>query len=71
MEQRISLVTLGVADHVAARDSYVRLGLRRTLELDGVAFFQVGGSILGPWSRAELAIDPCVREDGSVVLPRS
>jgi uncharacterized protein len=64
MEQRISLVTLGVADHAAARDFYERLGWQRTLELDGTTFFQVGGSILSLWSRELLAEDSGVSDGG-------
>src|SRR5262245_44615529 len=64
MEQRISLITLGVADHAAARDFYERLGWRRTLELDGTTFFQVGGSILSLWSRELLAEDSGMSDGG-------
>ena len=48
MEQRLSLVTLGVADLARSRNFYERLGWRRSMkEADGVAFFQAGGMILG------------------------
>ena len=64
MEQRISLVTLGVADHAAATAFYERLGWQRTLELESTTFFQVGGSILSLWSRELLAEDSGVSDGG-------
>ena len=64
MEQRVSLVTLGVADLDRARRFYEALGWRSDSKPEtGVVFFQAGGMILGLWSRAELAED-CVVEDG-------
>jgi catechol 2,3-dioxygenase-like lactoylglutathione lyase family enzyme len=58
MEQRISLVTLGVEDVAASRRFYERLGWRASGPGgDGVAFFQAGGMILSLYGRAELAAD--------------
>ena len=57
MEQRISLITLGVADHAVSRAFYERLGWRCTLDLGGPIFFQAGGLALGLWARDELAAD--------------
>jgi hypothetical protein len=63
MEQRVSLVTLGVADLERARRFYEALGWQSNSKLeDGVVFFQAGGMVLALWSRAELAKD-CVVED--------
>jgi catechol 2,3-dioxygenase-like lactoylglutathione lyase family enzyme len=46
MEQRISLVTLGVADLAASREFYGRLGWRPTGPTEEVVFFQAGGSVV-------------------------
>ncbi len=64
MEQRISLVTLGVADLDRARSFYEALGWRRTGDDEGVVFFQAGGMVLALWSRAELAADSGVEDGG-------
>jgi catechol 2,3-dioxygenase-like lactoylglutathione lyase family enzyme len=57
MEQRLSLVTLGVADLGRARTFYERLGWRATGPTEDVVFFQAGGMVLGLWGRVELAAD--------------
>ena len=57
MEQRLSLVTLGVADVPRARTFYEALGWRAANDRDDVAFFQVGGGVLALWGRGELAED--------------
>lgn len=58
MEQRISLVTLGVEDVAASRRFYERLGWRASgPSHDGVAFFQAGGMVLSLYGRADLAAD--------------
>jgi uncharacterized protein len=63
MDQRISLITLGVADVARARAFYEALGWRRGgPDLEEVAFFQCGGMVLGLWSRTALAADS-MRED--------
>jgi uncharacterized protein len=64
MEQRMSLVTLGVTDIPAARAFYERLGWRRTGEGDDVVFFQTGRSVLALWGRGELAADSGVVHGG-------
>ena len=64
MEQRLSLVTLGVADLDVARRFYEALGWRETPRAEGVVFFQSGGMILGLWSRTELAEDSSVADGG-------
>ena len=64
MEQRISLVTLGVADVERARTFYERLGFENRAQPDaGVVFFQAGGIVLGLWDRAALAKDSGVADD--------
>jgi catechol 2,3-dioxygenase-like lactoylglutathione lyase family enzyme len=64
VEQRLSLVTLGVADVRRAREFYERLGWRRTGEGDDVAFFQAGCMIFALWGRDELAKDSTVEDAG-------
>src|SRR3546814_9898026 len=59
MEQRLSLVTLGVSDLARACRFYEDgLGWRRDGGVEGeVAFYQLGGMILALWGRDELAAD--------------
>jgi catechol 2,3-dioxygenase-like lactoylglutathione lyase family enzyme len=65
MEQRVSLVTLGVADLARARHFYEQLGWRSTSAPDlGVVFFQSGSMVLGLWSREELAKDSGTHDAG-------
>jgi len=56
MEQRISLVTLGVEDVPRARAFYEQLGWRGQ-EVQETVFFQAGGLVVVLWSRAALAAD--------------
>lgn len=66
MEQRLSLVTLGVADLARARRFYEEgLGWRRGNAEDGVAFYQMPGAILALWSRPDLAEDAGVADSGA------
>ena len=58
MDQRITLVTLGVEDLERSRDFYERLGWVRSLKgAEGVAFYQAGRMGLALWPRADLARD--------------
>jgi catechol 2,3-dioxygenase-like lactoylglutathione lyase family enzyme len=63
MEQRISLVTLGVADVSRARAFYERLGWRGQ-EVEETVFFQAGGLALVLWGRDKLAEDAAVADSG-------
>ena len=56
MEQRISLVTLGVADLPRARAFYEGLGWRGQ-EVEETVFFQAGGLAVVLWGRDKLAAD--------------
>ncbi|MFE9629461.1 VOC family protein [Streptomyces sp. NPDC006463] len=56
MEQRISLVTLGVADLTRAKGFYSALGWRGT-EVEETVFHQAGGLALVLWDRRKLAAD--------------
>jgi catechol 2,3-dioxygenase-like lactoylglutathione lyase family enzyme len=65
VEQRLSLITLGVADVDRARAFYEALGWTTGAEPgDDVVFFPTGGLILALWSRAELASDSGVSDGG-------
>ncbi len=65
MEQRVSLVTLGVADLARARAFYEALGWRTGADPgDDVAFFQAAGMVVALWSRASLAEDSGVEDSG-------
>ena len=65
MEQRLSLVTLGVADLAAARAFYERLGwVSNSPPEIGVVFFQSGGMVVALWDRGELARDSGVTDGG-------
>jgi uncharacterized protein len=64
MEQRVSLVTLGVADAARSRAFYEALGWQVGWSDDDVVFFQTGGMIFALWSRAKLAEDSAVEDSG-------
>ncbi|HEY0415283.1 MAG TPA: VOC family protein [Gaiellaceae bacterium] len=65
MDQRLSLVTLGVADVARARTFYEALGWTTgAAPDDDVVFFQAGGMIVALWSRASLAEDSGVEDTG-------
>ena len=65
MKQRLSLVTLGVADLGRARAFYEELGWTTGAGPDDdVVFFQAGEMIVALWDRARLAEDSCVADDG-------
>ncbi len=65
MEQRLSLVTLGVADLARALRFYEALGWRRGNDHAEVAFFQLGGIIVALWGREALAADAGLPSEGS------
>ena len=57
MEQRISLITLGVADMEAAAKFYEALGWAKVDSPDGVVAFDLIGQVLGLYPKAALAED--------------
>lgn len=63
MDQRLSLVTLGVADLPRARAFYETLGWTGTSPDDDVMFFQAGGMVVALWSREKLAADSGITAD--------
>ena len=65
MEQRVSLVTLGVSDLARARAFYEALGWTTGAGPDDdVVFFQAGGMLLALWGRDQLAEDSVVEDRG-------
>ena len=65
MEQRLSLITLGVSDLARARAFYEGMGWTTGADPgDDVVFFQTPGCILALWDRAKLAEDSAVTDSG-------
>ncbi len=64
MDNRVSLVTLGVADTGRARAFYEALGWSGMSPDGDVVFFQAGGMILALWGRDKLAEDSTVEDPG-------
>jgi catechol 2,3-dioxygenase-like lactoylglutathione lyase family enzyme len=65
VKQRVSLITLGVADLARARAFYEALGWSTGAEPgDDVVFFQAGDMVLALWGRARLAEDSAVEDSG-------
>jgi len=63
MEQRVSLITLGVEDLRRARAFYEGLGWQtNAAPQDDVVFFQAGGMVVALWGRARLAEDSGVED---------
>jgi catechol 2,3-dioxygenase-like lactoylglutathione lyase family enzyme len=60
MEQRVSLITLGVVDLQRSRDFYERLGWKRAnAKVDEIVFFQAGG--MGLALSTDRACEGCER----------
>ncbi len=64
MEQRLTLVTLGVRDLPRSRAFYEALGWTVGDATDDVVFFDAGGVVLGLWDRERLAHDSTVPDSG-------
>ena len=65
MDQRLSLVTLGVGDVARSREFYEALGwVTGAGPDDDVVFFQAGRMIVALWARGELAGDSGVQDGG-------
>lgn len=66
MEQRLSLVTLGVGDLARARAFYENLGWKASkISGEEVVFFQVGPIVFSLFARVDLAADAGVESTGS------
>lgn len=64
--QRLTMVTLGVADVARSTSFYEALGWRRSsVSQDTITFFRMEGSVLGLFQRDQLAADAAVPADGS------
>lgn len=64
MDQRLSVVTLGVADLDRSLQFYEDLGWKRGNSHAEVIFFQLNGLVLSLYARASLAEDARVPADG-------
>jgi hypothetical protein len=64
VEQRISLVTLGVADLARSRRFYEAIGWRGQ-EVEETVFFQAAGIAVVLWAREKLAADAALENTGS------
>jgi len=65
MDQRLSLITLGVSDLTRARSFYEALGWKSgAAPDDDVVFFQGPGMVVALWDRASLAEDSAVSDPG-------
>jgi uncharacterized protein len=65
MDQRLSLITLGVSDLARARAFYEALGWStKAGPDDDVVFFQANCMVVALWSRASLAEDSGVEDSG-------
>lgn len=65
MEQRISLITLGVADTARSRAFYEALGWKAAFENEEVVFFQLNGIVLGLFRRDSFDLDMKRDNDGT------
>jgi predicted lactoylglutathione lyase len=65
VEQRLSLITLGVRDLARAKRFYEALGWTSgAAPADDVVFFQAGGMIITLWGRDQLESDSGVEDSG-------
>ena len=64
MEQRVTLLTLGVADVDRAVAFYGRLGWQPGAVIEETAFFRAGDLIVTLWGRDKLAADSGVEDSG-------
>src|ERR1043166_3516822 len=65
MEQRLSLITIGVRDLARSRRFYEALGWKSAAApADDVVFFQAGCMAVALWGRQQLAEDSVVEDSG-------
>jgi uncharacterized protein len=65
VEQRVTLLTLGVSDYSRAKAFYASLGWSPALEVEETAFFQANGVILTLWAREKLSPDMGITDGGA------
>lgn len=63
MEQRVSLITLGVEDLERSTEFYRAMGWEGDVDED-IVFFQTGGMRVALWGRSQLAEDSAVTDNG-------
>jgi uncharacterized protein len=66
MEQRLTLITLGVADFDRAKAFYEALGWKVAMDVEETAFFETNGAVVTLWSREKLAHDMNIPDDGAL-----
>ena len=64
MDQRISIITVGVRDLGRSRSFYEALGWRGQ-EVEETVFFQTGGQAVVLWGRDKVAADAGLDDDGT------
>jgi uncharacterized protein len=64
VQQRVSLITLGVGDLQRSRHFYERLGWIGQ-EVEETVFFQAGGQAVVLWGRGKVAADAGIDDDGT------
>jgi catechol 2,3-dioxygenase-like lactoylglutathione lyase family enzyme len=64
VQQRLSLVTLGVSNLNLSRAFYEALGWQPKGDVEDVVFFQAGCMVVALWSRSRLAEDSGVEDTG-------
>jgi predicted lactoylglutathione lyase len=65
LEQRVTLLTLGVASYERATAFYAALGWSPTLEIEETAFYEANGLVFTVWSREKLSADMGIPDDGA------
>jgi predicted lactoylglutathione lyase len=66
MEQRVTLITLGVTDLARSTAFFERLGWKRSFtRAAGVSFLQCGAIVVSLWPRTELAKDAGIPVEGT------
>jgi hypothetical protein len=65
VDQRVTLVTLGVADYERSKAFYEALGWSTALAIEETAFFQGNGVVVVLWARDKLAEDTGVADEGA------
>jgi uncharacterized protein len=65
MKQSVSLITLGVSDHARAKAFYEAIGWSPAMDVEETVFFRANGVVLVLWSRAKLAADMGLADDGA------
>jgi predicted lactoylglutathione lyase len=65
VEQRVTLLTLGVADYERAKAFYAALGWSPALEIEETAFYEANGLVFTLWAREKLSPDLGIPDDGA------